>query len=253
MIKAALLFLTSCSIAAAGAQPGLAKKILVYGTGNYYSSQSSQTISSPGSGSHTTNNPKIRNYSIAPGIGYQLTDKLAAGAEFSYGASQTESDKEPGSLGTYKSKNRAFSVGPFVRYTQPLGEHFLLIGQFTARYFNGRSIIHYYPTVTGPAATAEDRSTGVNLELSPAFGIRVTRSVALTFGFGGLRYNADKTTVDPTRLTGYPAGTEMTARNSGFVASFGQQFSFGVQKYFGGRKARGHRQPMDDTRVIDQE
>lgn len=242
MKKLILAALVSGSFSAAYAQPS----ILLYGMGEYSSSRSTQT-NKIGSVT-TTSEDRLISYTIAPGIGINLSEHLAVGIEISYQGSKFNPDTSFGGSGAYEIKNRDLGVGPFVRYTRPVGEHFFVYGQFTARYLNGRNTEYFK---TGSTSTSqEDRYSGFNADLYPAFGIRVTRSCALTFGFGGLGYDYRK--YDFFVPAGAPAGTESTGKTNNFQVTFGQQFNVGVQKTFGGRqRAKGHRQPMDDTRDLN--
>jgi hypothetical protein len=103
--------------------------------------------------------------------------------------------------------------------------------------------------VGGTSFTRDDRYKGFDVTYMPAVGINVCKSVALTFGIGGIAYEYTK--VDYS-TQGYPAGTELSEKNSNFDITLGRQFNFGVQKTFGcGGSKRRHVDPMDETRHID--
>jgi hypothetical protein len=103
--------------------------------------------------------------------------------------------------------------------------------------------------VGGNSFSRDDKYKGFDVSYMPAVGIMVCKDMALSFGIGGVAYEWTKSDYS---TQGYPAGTEMSAKNSDFEITLGRQFNVGIQKCFGGhRKVRRAADPMDETRHID--
>lgn len=248
MKKLFLSLLVAGCATSAFAQPR-AGSIFLYGVGSYSSTRGSETTKTPGIGSNTTDDPKTRNYVVAPGVGFNITKNLSVGMNIGVSGSKTNWDKSTLAVGErYEAKSYEFFVGPFVRYTQMMGEHFFALAQFNVNYLHGKNTNNFYQVI-GTGASTEDTWNGVNSSLVPAVGVMVSRSCALTFGVGGAEFNYRKYDFDNNGLPG-----EHTAKRSDFTITFGQQFNLGIQKYFGcGRHhaRKGHHQMMDDTRRMD--
>lgn len=250
-MKKLLLSLAVASCAtSAFAQKDLSGSVLLYGTGGYASTHGEDRTSNSGIGS-TIDRPRTRDYIIAPGLGFNINNHLTVGVNFSYVGSKVNYDSKnlaPG--GVEESKVRELGVGPFVRYTQMMGEHFFVFGQVNVNYLNGRSENDLYLT-SGPSGKTEDRWDGVNASYFPAVGVMFAKSCALSFSIGGIGYSYRKYDFDNNNVP----GAERTAKQHEFAVSIGQQFNLGIQKYIGcghGKsKMKGHHEMMDDTRMMD--
>jgi len=232
MKKAILTLAAIASVAAANAQH--MGEVFVYGgVGfNYNKPSNSTTIG----GVTTTDETKYQSGFLTPGIGYQLDHHWGVGVQLNATLDKTDV------TGGDKSKTTTFLVGPFVRYTQHLGEHFFVYGQFTASYVHGKQ-------KDEPAAGGSDEETynGFDFTVMPGIGINLSHCWSVTGAFGSLGYQHYKYT-DPD---GLPAGVSVDRKNDAFGVSFGQQFTLGVQWQFGGHMHKGHHEMMDDTRRMD--
>ncbi len=229
--------------------------ILLYGVGSYSNSHGTTSSKYATANTSTTDQPRILNWEVSPGVGFNITDNLTLGIDFNYTGSKTTYDRKALSFSPYAEdqvKTFDYGVGPFVRYTQPLGEHFFVYGQAQAHYLRGRVTTRTVTAqVGGNSFVRDDNYKGVDASFMPALGVMVTRSLGLSFGFGGVGYAYTKYDYS---TQGLPAGSESTAKNNDFFVTFGNQFNVGVQKYFGcGMMHRHHHgeESMDDTRHMD--
>ncbi len=243
------LAVASCATGAF-AQTDLTHSVLLYGSGGFASTHGSDRTQTSGISS-STDRPRTRDYIIAPGLGFSLNNHLTIGVNGSYVGSKVDYDKKGQAAGfVYETKNREFGVGPFVRYTQMMGEHFFVFGQLNVNYLNGKATNYNYQ-ISGPNSSFEDTYDGVNASYFPAVGVMFAKSCALSFSIGGIGYEYRKYDYDNKGAI----GVENTSKQSEFAVTIGQQFNLGVQKYFGcGRgkgKMKGHHEMMDDTRMMD--
>lgn len=123
------------------------------------------------------------NFNFSPAVGYQWNNNWTGGVNFNLGETS----------GRYE-----MGAGPFIRYTYPISDLFIIYGQFDV---NGVSV-----------RTENDRTGGFRGTLFPAVGMNIKNGFALNFGFGGLTVS----TFDPK-----------------FKISFGTGLNFGISKNFG--------------------
>ncbi len=154
---------------------------------------------------------KNTNARAAPGVGYHITDRLAVGVQGLY---SMNSYQDTGVI-KFKRNNSNWAVGPFVRYTQPLGEMFFLFGQLDLGY--GKQIAGSINGTKIPNLDVMELSAG----FYPSVGIYLNNGFALNFAFGGLNYKYTKSEASPN------PGHDVTL-------NFGHAFQFGVSKFFGG-------------------
>ncbi len=231
-----------------------AGNILLYGVGSYTNSHGSDNTSFASASGTTIDRPRMLNWTVSPGIGFNVADNLTIGVDFNYNGSKTTYDRKDVSFGsngygTDMTRTFNYGVGPFVRYSMPIGEHFFWYGQLEAHYLRGRFTTRSTNATGSNSFVKDDNYKGVDAMYTPAVGVMVCKSVALTFGIGGIGYEYRKYDFS---TQGQPAGFEHTAKTNDFNVSFGQQVNIGVQKYFGcGHKMHGHHEPMDDTHSMD--
>jgi hypothetical protein len=228
--------------------------ILLYGVGTYSNSHGSDTRSFANANSTTTDRPRMLNWEISPGVGYNVTENLAVGVDFRYMGSKTTYDRKAISYsnagyGVDQVKTFDYAIGPFVRYTMPIGEHFFWYGQFAAHYLRGRETPRFTNLAGNNSFTRDDNYKGVDASYMPAVGVMVCRSVSLTFGVGGISYQYQKWDYNSDITAS--AGSEHTAKVNNFDVTFGRQVNIGVQKYFGCHKRMHHAEEMDETRHMD--
>jgi hypothetical protein len=230
-------------------EPG---SILLYGVGTYSSQHGTTTNKFGTANANTADNPRMRNWEVSPGVGFNILPNLAIGVDAYYTASRTTYDKK--TLGSFPNidqvKTYDYGVGPFVRYTQPLSQYFFAFGQFSAHYIKGRET---FRTVTaqigGNSYVKDDNYKGFDVSFVPAVGAMLTKTWGLTFSVGGVGYQYMKWDYS---TQGLPAGSSKEMKDNNFTITFGQQFNLGIQKYIncGGRRHH-HMEPMDDTRRMD--
>jgi hypothetical protein len=146
----------------------------------------------------------------APGVGYNLSDNWAVGIAGMY---DLRRDVDTGVL-ALKTKSNNWSVGPFIRYSQPLGDLFFIFGQFELGYGQ--------PTAGIKSGVPYPKPDLYNISASffPSVGLELNNGFALNFAFGGITYNYSKTKMLPDA-------------DQSVTLNFGHAFQFGVSKFFG--------------------
>ena len=124
------------------------------------------------------NESKTSSFELTPGIGYNLNKDWSVGLAFNL-----MSNKSTNSLGTDVSKSSTFAFGPFVRYTKNLSSTFSVYGQFDAMFGTDKS---------GVTPATESKTTTMNLGVTPAVMVHVSKAVAINLSFGGLTYGTSK-------------------------------------------------------------
>ncbi len=141
---------------------------------------------------------------LMPGIGYQFDKNWTAGLAFDLMSSKSKTD-----AGTEYAKSSNFAVGPFVRYTKTLSSTFSVFGQFDAMFGSAKS-----------GVTVETKTNTLNLGITPAVSVSVSKKMAMNFSFGGLNYATSK--VD---ASGANTETDLNL-------TFGKTMNIGVQWTF---------------------
>jgi hypothetical protein len=229
-MKKILLSLTAiASFGAANAQK--MGDVFVYGNIGYTDAKTEVS----GSGIPTTTTSHERTFNFAPGIGYQFDRNWAIGLAGNFKAMKNTLPTTGGETG---DKQSLTYVGPFVRYTQPLSPMFFLYGQLNAQYVRAN-----YTELAAGVKTSELEGNGFAVNVMPAIGINVSRSIAIVGSFGELGYSRVK-------LNPPTGGGDIIA--SGIAATFGSNFTLGVQWNLGSRgRMRTRREPMGETRNMD--
>lgn len=245
MKKAILTLAAIASVAAANAQRE--GQVFVYGGVGFNYEKPSTTFSF--SGGNGTFEVKNQSAFVTPGIGYQFNEHWGIGLNFNY--TLTKSDSSASFTGTAtdfsNTRSSEILVGPFVRYTQHLGEHFFVYGQFNAGYIHGNE--HDENNLSGATLSNDEGYNGFAFNIVPAIGINLSRCWAVTGSFGDIGYRH----INYDAPNGLPAGVTSDTKNDKFGINFGQQFTLGVQWNFGGAMDmhKGHHGMMDDTRNTD--
>jgi hypothetical protein len=242
-MKKVLLSLAACaSLAAANAQHS--GGIFVYGGVGFNYDKPSSTFNFPG-GSSTF---EVKNQSafVTPGIGFQLNEHLGIGLNFSYMLSKSDSTGSGGGVSQFNNRKMTdFAVGPFIRYTQHLGQYFFTYAQFNASYLHGKETEEN--NFSGPTLTDEESYNGFGFNIVPAIGINLSRCIAITGSFGDVGYSHKKYKLPDPGVAGFSTDQ----KNDAFGINFGKQFTLGVQWNLGGGMHHTHREPMDETRNMD--
>jgi outer membrane protein len=155
---------------------------------------------------------KVMNGMFSPGIGYGVNDKLIVGLNIGLSSQKTDPDG-PGDVTTTN-----FSAGPFVRYTQSLSDIFTVYGQANASFLSG--VTKYSP------GSSKDKTSGVDVNITPNFGINLGKGWGLNFGFGSLGFTS--TTAKPD-----DGGSDDKIKDSSFgLALNGNTLRWGVSYMF---------------------
>ena len=178
---------------AANAQTG---SILLYGNVGF-------TSNTNGGSSLLNSTTQKGNFSINPGVGYQLNDKFTVGVEGSYDYAD-----DPSNNGITKS----YSAGAFLRHTCPLGGIFSFYSQLGLGW-QGES---------ENDGVSSGKGNGFYANVTPAIYAGIKNGFGLNFSIGGLGYSSIKAT-----------GSGSTT-GSTFGLTFGKVVNIGVSKNFGG-------------------
>jgi len=238
--------------------------LLLYGIGSFSNTHGTYSTKYGIGNTKSTDQPRMLNWEVSPGLGFNVMDNLTIGVDFNYTGSKTTYDRSGlnylGNIPVDQTKSFDYAVGPFVRWTCPIGEHFFMYDQLEAHYLRGRYTNRYVTAqVGGNSFVADDSYKGVDVSLTPAIGIMVTHSLGLSFGIGGISYAYTKWDYSPTNeaLSHSPqqaplAGSSFSSKNNDLNITFGNQFNIGIQKYIGcGRTHHKTGEMMDDTRHMD--
>jgi len=239
------------SFAHGGLQEG---SILLYGVGTYGNDHGTSTSKFGTGNANTTDNPRMQNWTVSPGLGYSITDCFTVGIDVNYNGTKTTYDTKTITVpGFDQKKTYDLGVGPFVRMTCPLTGRFFTFTQFEAHYNTGRETYRTVTAVTGGNSWVSDNTyKGFDMALTPAVGVMLTKSLGLTFAIGGINYGYNKWTYSPYLMGSNTPGSNFEGKDNKFNITFGQQVNFGIQKYFGGHHSHHmHGEPMDESHRVD--
>ncbi len=144
--------------------------ILLYG--NFGFSSSSNKFDN----GFTTSKDITTTLVFSPGIGYALSDNMIVGLNL--GITSVTSKPDGGS----NSTTSTFMAGPFLRYTQKMGDIFSFYGQANLSYVGGKRDDSY--------SGGTFKRSGVDFNVTPNIGIAVGKGWGLNFGFGELGFSS---------------------------------------------------------------
>lgn len=176
---------------------GLANTVLLYG--NVGLLRTSDGADDP---------EKFSRFEFSPGIGYQFNNNWAVGLQASIISEKETIDPVQNDF----AHTNEFQVGPFLRYTQSLGNIFNVYGQLDLGFRGTRE--------KEDGVDGVDKSAGILGRITPAISINVKNNFMLNFNIGGISYVTDKPDVDN-------ADTE-----SEFDFNFGRTINIGISKNF---------------------
>jgi len=173
---------------------------------------------------------KTIDWTVNPGIGYQVTNNWAVGLNL-YWNQHSTSDVPGGSAMTTVNSGK---FGVFARYTENIGKGpFFYYGHIDALYTEGYT--------TDSSAPAFNKHNGITIAAYPAIGMWVGRCWGINMSFGGISYVTDKQTTDASATTIPSPKTAST-----LDINFGHQVNVGVLIKLGcckdGKKGGKHKE-----------
>lgn len=187
MKKVNVLTLVFIFVAAVSSFAQTSAGTLFFGGGLGFSSTSSKTSIS-GMGSNTTvDGPSAMEFSIVPGVGYFIADKLAVGLDLSISST---SNKETEANGDYE-KVSATEIGftPYVRKYFMTSDNFGFTGTFGVGVAFGSSKIE---DRNGNTTTTNDgpKTTALEIGITPGIVFFPTNKVGLEANFGFVGFSS---------------------------------------------------------------
>lgn len=123
------------------------------------------------------NDTKTTDFKIAPSVGYFLTDKVAMGVNFGYGAGTTKA-------GTVTTKdNDMVELGAFARYYYTPAKAFSIFNQVGVNY------------VTTNDKIAKAKNNSFSFHLAPGVNYFLSEKVAVQATLGSISYSTSKADV----------------------------------------------------------
>ncbi|APD07618.1 hypothetical protein UJ101_02115 [Flavobacteriaceae bacterium UJ101] len=157
------------------------------------------------------NNADGSTLTLNPKIGYQFTDHLTLGAEWSYKESDGTVSNNTVNADAYEQNQK---IGGFLRYSMPLNNTFSVFADLG---------VGYQYLANDLAGIEQYSADGLYTDLVPALFINMRNGFGLNFNIGGIEYSN-------------LSGTNYDADNFNF--NFGKEVGFGISKNFGaGKKA----------------
>ncbi len=225
MKKANILTLVFIFVAAASSFAQTSAGTLFLGGGLGFSSSNSKSTTKIGNVTSTADGPQATEFSIVPGVGYFIADKLAVGIDISFTGT---SIKETEANGDYEKTSRT-NIGftPYVRKYFMLSDNFGFTGTLGVGVGLGSSKIeekdgNTTTTVDGP------KSTTLEFGVTPGLVFFPTNKVGLEANFGFVGFSSE------TRKQDLGGGneTKVTSSNFGFGANtIRPTFSLGFRYY----------------------
>lgn len=203
---------------------------LYLGGGLGFTTSSNKVTASGGGTTVSADGPKSTSFSIVPGVGYFIADKLAIGIDISFA---NESEKEPydgpgAQTGDYdKVSGNLISFTPYARKFFMLSDNFGFTGTFGVGVGFGSSKLE---SKRGSTTVTNDgpKVTALEVGITPGLVFFPTSKVGLeaNFGFVGFSSRTQKVT------TGGGGEVKSTDTSIGFGAnSIQPTFSLGFRYY----------------------
>ena len=243
-----------CKSGFAGNKQG---NLLIYGMASYSSLSGNETEKFGTFNSQTTNIPRVNKWTLSPGIGFNVTNNLTVGAELNWRNSNIVYDRLDTSViksfpAVDQKKTFDYALGVFVRHTMRLSDVFFCYGQASAHFLYGRESYRTVTALVGGNSWLRDNNyRGWDLGFMPAIGANLTKTLGMTFAFGGVSFSHKEFDLRYDRQY-WPAGSNKERTENQFDFSFAKRFELGIQKYIVMNK-RHHKmaEPMDETRQMD--
>jgi hypothetical protein len=188
-------FLAAATIFGANAQTS--QGTLFFGGGLGFSSSSQKATAKSGGTTVETDGEKSTEFSIVPGVGYFVADKLAIGLDLSVSTSSVKTpDPGPGNAGDYeKVSGTTFAFRPYARKYWMLADNFGFTGTLGVGVGFGSSKVE---TKSGNTTVTNDGPKVTNLEIgvTPGLVFFPTNKVGLEANFGFVGYSSTTAKTD---------------------------------------------------------
>ncbi len=170
------------------------------------------------SGGTSVDKPSQSWIMFSPGVGYFLTDNVAAGARLGFSAYKQDNE-----VTSTVNKENNFGLDVFGRYYGAVNEKFYLYGELAVGFASGKS-----ESESGGTTTEGPKISGFGVNLSPGFTFFPSTRWGLDFSVGLLGLNS----VKEEQTTG---GTTVEDKDTYFDFGIdGSSINIGVQLFFGG-------------------
>ncbi len=214
-MKKIILFLTLAFLGGQAFAQITGGSIFVSGFGNISTRANNSEVTG---GSTTITNEYPKNFSgqFGLGVGYLLTDNLAAGVNFSLnGSKNTTSDST-------HSNSFGWGAGLFGRYYVPVSDNFYFFGNLGVNFNGGSS-----SNTSGNTETEGPKLSGMTIGIQPGFTYFPSSHFALDMSVGNLGWMMQKSTMEN-------GGIKSVQKNSGMDVAFDlTTVFFGIQYFFG--------------------
>lgn len=158
------------------------------------------------------NNASGSTLTLNPKIGYQFSDRMTVGAEWTYKESDGTVSNDLVNEDAYTQNQK---IGGFLRYAMPLNNTFAAYADLG---------VGYQYLANDLAGIEQFSADGVYADFTPALFINMKNGFGLNFNIGGIEYS------------GLSGTGNYDADNFSF--NFGKEVGFGISKNFGaGKKA----------------
>lgn len=157
-----------------------------------------------GSSKYTNGNYKESSFSVAPSVGFFVTDNIAIGGTIGYGSSKITENE-----GDADIKVNALSVGAFGRYYTTPASKFSVFGQLGVAY-------------TSTDYDALDyKENGFDVVLSPGVSYFLNNNFAIEASWGALSYTNSKPDFDGAETSNsFEFGLDLNNINFGLLYKF---------------------------------
>jgi len=165
---------------------------LFFGGGLGFSSSTSKTTSSVGGTTITEDGPKSSQFSIVPGVGYFVADKLAVGLDLSFSVSSKKLPDESNPNDYTKISGNVIGINPYVRKFFMLSDNFGFTGTFGVGVGLGSYKIEIQSGNT-TVTTDDSKITILEVGITPGIVFFPTNKVGLEANFGFIGFGSTTT------------------------------------------------------------
>ncbi len=223
-------FLSIFGVATSFAQ--ISQGSLYFGGGLGFAIASNKKTFSGGSTTVTSDGPRSTSFSIVPGVGYFIVDKLAIGIDISFiSKSKKEPDGSGSQAGNYeKESSNLISFTPYARKFFMLSDNFGFTGTFGVGVGFGSSKLE---SKRGNSTVTNDESkiTALEVGITPGLVFFPSKNVGLEANFGFVGFSSTTLKKEENILNNILT-TKRTETSVGFGAnSISPAFSFAFRYY----------------------
>lgn len=170
-----------------------------------------------GFGTTSTGDLSESEFTIAPRVGFFVSDNIAIGVELGYVSSTSDVATFDPIIGetSYELKNNTFAIGGFGRYYATPASDFSIFGQLSIAYATSKS------EAADLDGSSEFKANGFNFGLAPGISYFVSDNLALEATFGVLGYTTLKPDYEGAESTDtFEIGLDMNDINFGILYKF---------------------------------